>query len=256
MRRGVVIGLTAEQKLARARYLAGHLSLSALDDHVRRDAPTLAAMTGYALNLDGANLPIGVGVARFAELDTSAIWCPSLYYQLEYPNGGTDPTAPDPAARVPHPNVTARLVDCTGGGMWCQGADRFAVGLEIKGYTDHVGRARGSWLNCDSLIIASQTRELDQWIIALNGPELGCVITCATGSPGHERCGHQGTVIAMPERWDPDDPACWDQLLISECGGPPGPTRSNRATTGNRGWRQGRAHFIRVALPQSDGVEV
>lgn len=241
MKRGVVLGLTATQKVARAGYLAGRIPLSELDDGVRRDARTLVQMTGYH-------------IANMAELDLSVVYCPTLYYNLPYPNGGTDPTAPDPASRVPGPSVTARLVDCTGGGMWCQGADRFAPGLEIPGYTDHVGHVRGSWLNCDSLILAAQRGT--PWLTQLAAPEPGCVITCPTGAPGHERCGHQGTVVAVPPLWDPGEPGCWELLLIAECGGPPGATRSNRMTTGLRGWRTGRPRFIRVDLPPSPGVEV
>lgn len=244
-RRGIVLPLTQEQRVTRARYLAGQVPLSALDAHVRRDARTLARMTGY----------------RHVEMGLDAVWCPDLYYQLEYPNGGTDPTAPDPAARVEHPHVTARLCDCSGAGWWCQGIDRFLLDVEIEGYVDMVGRLRGSWLNTDSAIIAARTGV--PGLVLLERPEPGCVITCESGARGHT-VGHQATVVSNQDswsRWDPEDPGCWDMLEVVDvarrmAGGQP--ARANRSTSA-RGWcapwQEGKAAFIRVELAPNAGAE-
>lgn len=260
--RGIILPLSQQQRVTRALYLAGRVPLSALDEHIRRDAATLAAMTGYEQRLlDGSWAAIGaglrLGINAPAELDLDRVYCPPLYYRLPYPNGGTDPTAPDPAARVPHPNVTARVLDCSAGGWWCQGIDRFVIGLEIEGYKDLVGRLVGSWLNTDSCILGAQLGLRNPGLRFLDEPEPGCVMTCESGSPGH-KVGHQATVTAYRgPRWDPTSRACWEAIEAVDCADrrdrEGAPVRTNALTTG-RGWFGTGARFIRVEMAPSAGL--
>ncbi len=257
--RGIVLGLTQQQKVTRARYLAGQVPLAALDEHVRRDALNLATMTGYALRTASGDLPIGVGVATFADLVLSHIWCPALYYRLAFPNGGTDPTAPDPAVREQHPGVVARLVDCSGGGFWCQGMDRWLLGVELEGYASTLGKYRGTALNTNSVVRVAQLGARNPGLTILAEPEPGCIVTCESGSPGH-KTGHQGTVVAFHgAHWDPTKRACWENLEVVDCAMRHAPNgtaaRTNEATTG-AGWYGTGARFIRVELPAHPGVKV
>lgn len=87
--RGLVVPLTAEQRVQRMLYLAGEAPLDSLDPFVRK-----------------ASAPQD---------------CPSLTYRLRLFNGGKDPTAPDPST----PFMGFRFCDCSGAGAWTQGHDRY-----------------------------------------------------------------------------------------------------------------------------------
>lgn len=250
--RGTILPLSQAQRVARARYLAGRAPLSTLDDFIRRDAATLAALGGYKQRMPDGTLQRIDLASAVAELDETAINCPDLYYHLAYPNGGIDPTAPDPAAREVHPGVVARLVDCSGGVAWAQGGDRFDVVLRIPGYTDHVGKIEGSWINTDSLYLAVQIP--GSGFVALAEPEPGCVMTCHSGSPGH-KLGHEAVVIAYHGgTWDPAKRACWEAIEAADCAfRTPAPTNS---ITSGRGWYGTSALLIRDERPARAGKPV
>lgn len=200
--RGLVVELTADQKVRRARYLAGEMSIDMLDFAVRKDAYQQLA-----------GVPDG--------------YCPDLFYRLEFPNGGTDPTAPDPAARWSRPGskFVNRTLDCFAGMCWVEGFDR----LQEK-------RAARVWegrLNCDSMIIeATHYRECFE---ILPEPELGSIVAYESVDYDHDgdrdRVGHTGVVVRLPRKWDPSRRECWEELGVVDCASR-GASRSNKRTTG------------------------
>lgn len=97
--RGEVLGLTAEQRVERLRYLAGKAQANVLDDVIR---------------------------------DKASLWCPSLTYQLKLFNGGKDPRAPHPG--TPHDGELKS--DCIGGQAWGGGWDRYQPErfAHVRGY--------------------------------------------------------------------------------------------------------------------------
>lgn len=192
--RGLVVPLTADQRVRRALYLAGEATLSELDVFVRKE-----------------NAPES---------------CSVLYYRLEYPNGGVDPTAPDPGARWSKPGsaFVNRTADCMAGVAWVGGFDRYQPqrGIHIWG-----GR-----FNCDSMLIeaTSSARCFEQ----LDAPEPGCIVVYGSEDYDHDgdrdRVGHTGTVVSVPSVWDPDNRECWAQLGVVDIAGRTG--RANCRTTG------------------------
>src|SRR5262245_18528465 len=88
LQRGRVLPLAAVQRVNRWLYLAGELSIDALDPFVRAEhAPPQ---------------------------------CPTIYYRLKDHNGGKDPTAPDCATRWKNSPTGTTFVtsDCIGGAAW------------------------------------------------------------------------------------------------------------------------------------------
>lgn len=223
--RGVVVQLTDDQRVTRARYLAGEVPLSALDHHVRRDAETLR-LFGYTPSLDQR--------------------CLDLFYLLQEHNGGQDPTAPDPAVRWCKPSSTFvnRTVDCSGANAWVDGVDRYqprrmaaAVGYD-------------GWFNTDSKIIDARRvvtpRSGRRCYEDAGRPYSGATIVCASGSPGHDK-GHEGRVTGYRgDHWDPRDRACWDMIDVVDCA-ERSPARTNARTTG-RGWFGTGAMFLRCVM--------
>jgi hypothetical protein len=111
--RGLVVPLTAEQRVQRMLYLAGEAPLDSLDPFVRK-----------------AGAPQD---------------CPSLTYRLRLFNGGKDPTAPDPSTPDPStPFMGFRFCDCSGAGAWTQGHDRYQPKRAAHVYK--------GWLNTNSKI--------------------------------------------------------------------------------------------------------
>jgi hypothetical protein len=172
------------------------------------------------------------GEATLAELDVfvrkenAPETCPVIYYRLEYPNGGTDPTAPDPAARWSKPgskfvNVTA---DCYAGAAWICGFDRFQ---ERRG--SHVWGGR---FNCDSMLIDALGK--GRCFEVLDQPEPGCMVVYESQDYDHDgdrdRVGHIGTVVSVPSVWDYDNRECWAQLGVVDIAQRGG--RANCRTTG------------------------
>ena len=143
--RGIVVPLTAQQRVQRALYLAGRAELDALDGYVRAErAPRN---------------------------------CPSIYYLLKDHNGGKDPTAPDPADRWSDKGSTFvnRTCDCIGGAAWIGGWDRFQPTRFAHLY--------GGWINTDSMRMDAGGPA--KCFARLTAPEPGCYVVCASGSPGH-----------------------------------------------------------------------
>lgn len=204
---GLVLPLTPQEIVKRAMFLAGQGTIADLDAHVKKDALTLAVW-GYK---DGSSK------------------CLSLFYQLSPHNGGRDPKAPDPGERWireggSHVN---RTVDCSGGVAWMCGFDRFQPVRAKEVY--------GGWLNTDSKI--ELARKKRKCFLELDAPELGCIITCKTGSVGHVGAGHEGVVVGLPLRdWDPADVTCWKELMVVDCAAR-GTNPANSLTNG-LGWYQ------------------
>lgn len=192
--RGLVVPLTAAQRVKRALYLAGEATLSDLDQFVRKEgAPET---------------------------------CPVIYYRLEYPNGGVDPTAPDPAARWSKPgskfvNITA---DCFAAAAWIGGFDRFQ-----ERRASHVWGGR---LNCDSMLI--DANEKGRCFVFIEHPEPGCMVAYESedydGDGDRDRVGHIGTVVSVPSIWDPTNRECWAQLGVVDIASRKG--RANCRTNG------------------------
>ena len=162
--RGQVIRLSAQQRVNRARYLAGELAASGLDPFVRQRA-------------EGDD------------------FCPPIYYRLKVYNGGKDPTAPDCATRwsaegSTFVNVTS---DCIGAAAWIGGWDRYQPARFAHLY--------GGWINTDSMIMDAQGPAK---CFRLCDPYPGCYVVSATGSGPAEAIGHIGTVIDVPAGFDPE----------------------------------------------------
>jgi hypothetical protein len=196
--------LTAEQIVARARYLAGETASDQLDEFVR----------------------------------DAAAQCATIYYRLEYPQGGDDPTAPDPASRWSKPgsnfvNVTA---DCVAGIAWCSGFDRLQP--------ERAGRVWGGRLNCDSILI--EANEYGACFEFLEAPEPGAIVVFGSidynRDGERDRIGHIGIVTDVPAEWDRAARECWEALGVVDIAGRSG--RANMRTSGLTWWgndRQGVA---------------
>lgn len=152
----------------------------------------------------------------------------TIYYRLEYPNGGTDPSAADPAARWSKPgskfqNITC---DCVGFAAWASGFDRLQ---ETR--MPHVYEGR---INCDSMRIEAEVH--GKCFTRLPRPELGCMV--AYGSLDHDGDGHRdyaghvGIVVGVPAEWDATKRSCWAALKVIDCANR-SPKTAIQATTGS-----------------------
>jgi hypothetical protein len=164
MARGLVVTLTPAQVVARARYLAGQVDASALDEHVREPA----------------------------------LWCPTLVYRLPWPNGGADPTAPHPGML----HEGALRCDCSGGVAWCSGFDRWQrdrmrQAVRAAGYD-------GWWNTDSKILdVTLPLGDEQACFVDVGRPEPGSILTCKSGSRGH-RVGHEAIVIGYRgAEWDP-----------------------------------------------------
>lgn len=207
MTRGRIVPLTPAEVVTRALYLAGERSIHDLDEHVliRTDTPE---------------------------------YCPTIYYRLKDHNGGTDPTATDPATRWQsvsgRTNVTS---DCVGGAAWCSGFDRYQP--------MRFGHIYSGWINTNSMLL--DARGPGRCFAELDRPEPGALIVCASGTRGH-RVGHVGVVVGYElADWDPADVACWQAVQVVDIAGRRG--RANRRTTG-RGWWGTGGGFLRWAVSE------
>lgn len=194
MTRGSIVSLTADQRVARALYLAGKQTVHALDEHVnlRTDTPER---------------------------------CPNIYYLLKDHNGGKDPTATDPADRWTSPGGTNvnRTCDCIGGASWCGGFDRYQPARFAHLYS--------GWINTDSMLLDALGPA--KCFAALDRPEPGCFVVCASGSRGH-KIGHIGTVVSVPAEWDASKLECWLAVGVVDVASRT-PARANQLSTA-RGW--------------------
>lgn len=210
MTRGVVVPLTAQQRLQRAFYLAQMADLSTLDSFVRRDGAPQK--------------------------------CPDIFYLLKDHNGGKDPTAADPADRwsnpptVEHPTPQVnRTCDCIGGAAWIGGWDRYQPIRFAHIY--------GGWINTDSMRMDADGPM--KCFIRLAAPEPGCYVVCASGSPGHA-VGHIGTVVGGCDGFVRAEREAWEKLEVVDVASRT-PKRANAMTTA-RGWFGADAWFIRSVM--------
>jgi hypothetical protein len=221
MTRGLVVPLTTEQIIARAKYLARLVGSTALDSFARAPRPLVR----------------------------------DIYYRLPDHNGGTDPTAPDCAtdwfetdvAGVVHPRITS---DCSGADSWIHGHDRY----QPQRMAAAVGY--GGFWNTNSKIIDAERSIVGhasgaRCFEAEATPRAGLIVVCKSGSPGHA-VGHEETIYDAPAwgvggvpNWDPRDPSLWAMLRTSGCRGH-GPTANGPSTA--RGWYGTGALFLRSAM--------
>jgi hypothetical protein len=198
-------------------YLGGALPLGDLDDFIDKDPDKLLALQGYSEpDVDGA------------------VYCPDIYYLLQDHNGGTDPTAPDPATRWSNPGKTFvnRTCDCIGGMAWAGGFDRYQPNRFRHLYD--------GWINTNSMIIDASAAE-PRCFQSLGRPEPGCFVVCKSGSPGHS-VGHIGGIVGVPAEWDPTLRECWDLLEVVDVSAL-GSSRANTRRTA-RGWFGTGALFV------------
>lgn len=192
--RGTVISLEPAEVVLRARRMANHPHTSRYDDTLP-DAP------------EG-------------------------YYRLKYPNGGTDPTAPDNFARWSKPgskfeNVTG---DCVSLSAWASGFDRFQ---ERRG-----SHLQGGAINCDFMVRDARGRAL--CFELLPRPYAGCIVVYPSLPDGEDDdderdgAGHTGIVISTPIEWDPAERDCWARLGVIDCAGRSG--LAVQYTTGLTWW--------------------
>lgn len=212
MSRGLVLPLTAAQRLTRMMYLAQRAKLAELDEYVRKaGAPQLCPDGYYRLNGKHDGLP--------------------AY------NGGKDPTAPDPFDRWRRPSkdFENRTADCIGGMAWCGGFDRYQP--------ERFAHIYDGWINTDSMTLDAVGESL--CFERLERPELGCFVVCMSGSRGHA-VGHIGGVVAVPAEWDPDVRECWKAISVVDVASRT-PAKANQMTTA-LGWFDTGAIFARSKM--------
>lgn len=107
-----------------------------------------------------------------------------IKYHLEYPNGGTDPTADDPE------DYDTKGCDCIGFACWCGGFDRFQPG-KFPMYDGYI--------NTDSMI--EEAMGPGKWFTASDRPSVGCFIVGHTyrNKLLQRRIGHIGVVVDCTE---------------------------------------------------------
>lgn len=184
-----------------------------------------------------------------------------VLYHLEYPNGGTDPSADGPEAFcTPAIDLGGgkrgdRVADCIGFATWAGGFDRFCPN---PWYQDHDKfPLYDGYINTDSMI-EEATREhapgTQPWFRTLPAPVAGCFIVGATFrpklTPWRRVIGHIGVVV------DPGcGPDCTGGLRVVHC------SPYNYQFTGGKSaiWETSAAlwtktypkvHFIELALPK------
>jgi len=177
--RGVVLPLTARERVQRWRYLAGEATIDTLDAGVRREGRTGA--------------------------------CPDIFYRLKVHNGGKDPSAPDPATywrKDAASTFVNRTSDCIGGAAWGAGFDRY----QPARFPVYDG-----WINTDSMIIDATGKAT--CFRVLREPEPGCFVVARSGSYGPNSIGHIGGVVDVPSAWDPSVKASWSALGVVDIAG-------------------------------------
>lgn len=144
--RGLVLPLTAKQRIQRALYVAQLAETLWLDPWARR--------TGAPGK------------------------CPDGFYLLKDHNGGKDPTAADPFDRWSKDGSTFvnRTADCIGGAAWIGGWDRYQPIRFAHIY--------GGWINTDSMRLDAKGPA--KCFAKLDAPAPGCYVVCGSGSPGHK----------------------------------------------------------------------
>lgn len=154
----------------------------------------------------------------------------SIYYRMDMHQGGTDPTAPDPADRWQHQGDDGKMheaitAECIAGAVWCGGFDRVQRVRMAHVYEGDI--------NCNSMVI--EATKFGRCFKVLPKPVRGCFLVAPTGAPGFESCGHIITLHTVPEpdAFDIDDIKCWEATLGTDIASR-GPHRAN--TTHDATW--------------------
>lgn len=187
---------------------------------------------------------------------------PEGYYRLKYPNGGTDPTAPDHFAHwkrgklKPDGSYETVWVAATDPGFHFITGDCVSKVARAWGF-DRLQQKRGAHLqggaiNCDFMMRdangpAKCFRRLDR-------PEPGAIITYASlADQDHDGerdgAGHTGIVIKTPVEWDPKVKQCWLDLVVSDCASRT-PHLADQRTTG-RAWYGSRTGEAGISVPKN-----
>ncbi len=177
--------------------------------------------------------------------DPSLPPAPEGYYRLSFPNGGTDPTAPDHYARWSKDGSTFVNVtgDCVSLVAWASGFDRFQP--------KRGAHLQGGAINCD--FMAADANGPAKCFERLARPEPGCIVTypsLADQDHDGERdgSGHTGIVIAVPPEWDERVKECWLALTVIDCAHRT-PHLSDQYTTG-RAWFGARTGEAGKTVPK------
>lgn len=223
MIRGIVLPSTPATRVARLRYLGGQLSF------------------GELAAIDVSLAPWLHGVVEGGPAIPSSTKCDDLYYLLKDHNGGKAPAAPDPADRWTNPGSTFfnRTCDCIGGQAWVGGFDRYQPSRFAHIYD--------GWINTDSMIM--DARGPRKCFIAVDVPEPGDFVVCASGTPGHA-IGHIMGATDVPAGFDRKNRAHWLALRgvdVAARRNASGPTRANMPTSAI-GWYGTNASFIRSIM--------
>lgn len=211
--RGLVVPLTPQQIVTRWRYLAGQVTIAALDDHVRTaGAPSV---------------------------------CPTIYYLLREHNGGKDPTAPDPADRwstdaeleryardrasgrtaiaPPFENRTADCVACV---AWGQGWDRYQPRRFAHIYD--------GWINTDSM--REDAAGSAKCFRRVDRPEPGALVVYGSDPHHHTHgvaVGHVGGIVGYRfAEWDPTIAECWAAIDVVDISSRGAGNRANLQRSG------------------------
>jgi hypothetical protein len=73
-------------------------------------------------------------------------------YRLPYPNGGADPSAAKPYARILIDGATFNVADCIGFAVWCAGISRRFLGLGNMPPFPDTPSVSGGYINCQSMV--------------------------------------------------------------------------------------------------------
>lgn len=164
--------------------------------------------------------------------DPSLPEAPEGYYRLTYPNGGTDPAAPDHFARWRKDGSTFTNVtgDCVSLVAWASGFDRYQP---VRG-----SHLQGGAINCDFMV--RDALGPGRCFVRLQRPEPGCIVVYPSladqdGDGERDGAGHTGIVVEVPAEWDATERDCWYRLVVIDCASR-GHHLADQYTTGRTWW--------------------
>lgn len=191
--------------------------------------------------------------------DAALPTAPEGYYRLSYPNGGTDPTAPDHFTWWIKEGGEPRTIDrydatrnrafhfttgdCVSLVAWASGFDRYQP---VRG--KHL---QGGSINCDFMV--ADANGPAKCFTRLARPEPGCIVAYPSlADQDHDGqrdgAGHTGIVIEVPAEWDETVKDCWLKLVVIDCAHRT-PGLSDQWSTG-RAWYGSRVGEAGIVVPK------